>query len=444
MWKEPFSFREGSAIVAGLIVVGLMLQLSMGPLDWDIFMSPANIITLIVFIALLVLVYALHRKYYFVKFMMTGKAAVPAIVGACLLTLIMGLTRQVGSTEDSADPIGLTKMLSFWPFILVYVWMTAIVGLVGIKQIANLSLKRLSAALSHVGLFIVLTCGTLGSADMQRLKMFCETGKPEWRALDAYNNVHELPIAIQLEKFTIDEYPPKLMIIDASGRPLPYDKPAVMTVDSKTKSETLLGWRITIEKNIANALPSALAKMYGSMDRGMASHIRMDSVGLSLNRGYMEADVTGSECALLVKAERVSSAENYNHKVKNGWVTCGSYSFPYQGLSLDKNHTLVMGQREPKSYLSKVDIFTQDGKNIQTDITVNHPYTINGWKVYQLSYNEQMGKWSTLSVFELVKDPWLPIVYFGILLLALGAVGLLFNGKGNRDDVVSELKPGNV
>ena len=55
----------------------------------------------------------------------------------------------------------------------------------------------------------VLTCGTLGSADMLRVKMFCEKGQVEWRGLDTFSAVHHLPVAIQLEKFTIDEYPPK-------------------------------------------------------------------------------------------------------------------------------------------------------------------------------------------------------------------------------------------
>ena len=123
----------------------------------------------------------------------------------------MGVTRQAAEDTNPSDPIGLTKMLNFWPFILVYLWMTAIVGEVALNQIAHFSWRRLPTLTSHTGLFLVLVCGTLGSADMLRVKMYCETGQPEWRGLDAFGNVHHLPVAIQLEKFTIDEYPPKLM-----------------------------------------------------------------------------------------------------------------------------------------------------------------------------------------------------------------------------------------
>ena len=62
--------------------------------------------------------------------------------------------------------------------------------------------------------------------------MYCEEGKPEWRALDAYNNVIELPLAIQLNRFTIDEYPPKLMVVSMkTGLPQPQKKPQTLVID---------------------------------------------------------------------------------------------------------------------------------------------------------------------------------------------------------------------
>ena len=197
--------KEGTAIVIGLTLVGLLLQLTIGPLDWALFLWPANGITLIVLIIALLLFYLLRQRVYFFSFMATMQAAIPSIIAAALLTLIMGLTRQVASDKPAGDLIGLSKMLNFWPFILVYFWMTMIVGEVTIKQIAHFAWRRLPVITSHLGLFIALTCATLGNADMQRLKMYCEKGQPEWRGLDAYNNVHELPVAIQLNRFTIDE-----------------------------------------------------------------------------------------------------------------------------------------------------------------------------------------------------------------------------------------------
>lgn len=65
---------------------------------------------------------------------------------------------------------------------------------------------------------------------------------------------------------------------------------------------------------------------------------------------------------------------------------------------------------------------------------MNRPFAIEGWKIYQLSYNEQMGKWSNLSVFELVKDHWLPVVYIGIFMLLFGAVGMFLTASRKKEE----------
>jgi len=50
------------------------------------------------------------------------------------------------------------------------------------------------------------------------------------------------------------------------------------------------------------------------------------------------------------------------------------------------------------------------------------------WMIYQYSYDDTMGKYSDTSVFELVRDPWLKIVYTGIFMLLAGALFLFFAG----------------
>ena len=72
-------------------------------------------------------------------------------------------------------------------------------------------------------------------------------------------------------------------------------------------------------------------------------------------------------------------------------------------------------------------------KNIHTEIEVNKPFSIDGWKIYQLSYNEQMGKWSNLSIFEIVTDPWMPVVYVGIFMLLFGAVGMFLTASRKKE-----------
>ena len=103
--------------------------------------------------------------------------------------------------------------------------------------------------------------------------------------------------------------------------------------------------------------------------------------------------------------------------------------FQYAALSLEGNLSLVMPEREPRRYASAVTVYTEQGEQRSDTITVNHPMDINGWKIYQLSYDDSMGEWSQTSVFELVSDPWLPYVYAGIALMLLGAVLMFFRKK---------------
>ena len=54
MWNKPWKYREGFAISIGLLITGALLQVSIGPMEWLVFMWPANIIALAVLIIMLV------------------------------------------------------------------------------------------------------------------------------------------------------------------------------------------------------------------------------------------------------------------------------------------------------------------------------------------------------------------------------------------------------
>ena len=201
MWKKPWTLKEGFLIGAGLIVTGLLLELTVGAVDWDVFAWPTNIIVLAVFVLLIIAAYCCRSKVYAFRFLGTFQAAVPALAYAVALTIVMGLTRQ------TIDVRGLNNMLSFWPFVLVYVYMAFILGLVTLRHVCHFHWKRdIPFLLNHLGLFIALTCATLGNADMQRLKMLTTIDQVEWRALDADMNLHELPLAIELKKFVMEVY----------------------------------------------------------------------------------------------------------------------------------------------------------------------------------------------------------------------------------------------
>mgnify|MGYP002650824887 CR=1 FL=1 len=126
---------------------------------------------------------------------------------------------------------------------------------------------------------------------------------------------------------------------------------------------------------------------------------------------------------------RCSFYKTKTKAAKEGWVSCGSFIFPYKALCLDSQTSLIMPEREPQRFASTVKVYTEDGKQVEDTIAVNHPLNVAGWNIYQLSYDDTKGRWSDISVFELVRDPWLPAVYTGIVMMMLGAVCLFINAQ---------------
>ena len=202
MWTKPWTFKEGFLIGGGLIFAGLALELSVGPVMWDAFAWPANGIILVGFLAIIAVLFLLRKRVYAFQFVSTYQAAIPALVYAVVLTIIMGLTRQL------KDGTWLNNMLSFWPFVLIYVYIAVILGVIILRRLMHLSSwkRDVPFLLNHLGLFIALITATLGNADMQLVKMITTVGEPEWRALTQQGVVKEMPIAIELKKFIMETY----------------------------------------------------------------------------------------------------------------------------------------------------------------------------------------------------------------------------------------------
>ena len=235
--------KEGFLIGGGLIFAGLMLELSVGPVRWDAFAWPANGIVLAGFLAIIALISLLRKKVYAFQFIGTYQAAIPAMVYAVVLTIIMGLTRQ------QVNGTWLNNMLSFWPFVLIYTYITVILGVVTLKRLCmlrwHLNIRDIAFLLNHLGLFIALTTATLGNADMQRVKMICGVGEPEWRVFDKEGAIKEMPIAIELKKFIMESY--------EDGKPKRYASEVQILTKSGKNIETTIdvnkpyevdGWKI--------------------------------------------------------------------------------------------------------------------------------------------------------------------------------------------------------
>jgi len=245
MWNKPWTMKEGFLLGGGLILTGLMLELSVGPVSWEAFAWPVNGMVLGGFLMLIAGVFLLRKRVYAFRFIGTYQAAIPTLVYAVVLTIVMGLTRQ------TVDGTWLNNMLTFWPFVLIYVYIAVILGLVVLRQLKKWAASHFSLSavhfslLSHLGLFLAMTTATLGNADMQRLKMITVVGEPEWRALTQEGLIREMPLAIELKRFimeTYDDGSPKrfaseIQVLTKSGK-------NIQTTIDVNKPVEVDGWKI--------------------------------------------------------------------------------------------------------------------------------------------------------------------------------------------------------
>ena len=204
MKKNISSMKEGLLMGGALVVAGLLLQLIIGPVVWKAFAWPANAIVLAVFLAIIDAIFLLRKRVRVFRFIGTYQAAIPALAYAVVLTVVMGVTRQ------KTDGTWLNDMLTFWPFVLIYVYVAMILGVAILRRLAKLQLSSFKRdvpfLLNHFGLFLAMTTATLGNADMQRLKMITVVGEPEFRALTQEGAVREMPLTIELKQFIMETY----------------------------------------------------------------------------------------------------------------------------------------------------------------------------------------------------------------------------------------------
>lgn len=420
IWQFPWQYKESIAIVGGIVLVGILLQLTLGSFNFYLFHCPANIITGIVLI-LLVAGLSFVKENPIINWLSGVPLSVSLIGGLFIMTIIMGLIPQFArvntnihvhweysSWAEIADYIfmklGFKQITTSWAFVLVYSFTLFVLGLIISKRLQRFRWKDYGFYLNHLGLWLFLFAAGLGSADMLRYVMYVEEGEVEWRVYDNHENVLELDIAIQLHDFIMEEYAPKLAVVNKyTGDVQPENKHAYYQIDEKKPNGELAGWNLLLEEYIHEAVRKT-------------------------DTTFQAIPMTGSMPAAKVKMTNIETG-----KTVSGWLTCGSVDQYVMPLELDSTYSLVMTKPEAKRFASDITVMTKDGKDpIHKTVEVNSPLRMGDWMIYQYDYDHELGKASRRSGFELVYDPWLYAVYAGICMIALGSICMLWLGNKNR------------
>jgi hypothetical protein len=272
IWQFPWGYRESFIISLGLMIVGFILEyFSQGTIvrlpSW-----PVNIYLLIAFLLYIVLTHYLARGP-----VMTWLSSVPAAMASMtvftILILLMGFIPQ-GQPSSFAGKIGLNHIHTSKPYIIIAVFMLTVLGNTILKRLRQkMNLKNVAFFLNHVGLFIILTTASIGSSDLLRLKMHIKQGESTNIAFPDERHQAQMPFELHLKSFTIEEYPPELMIFDArTGFPI-IEKGSKLPFIISGKKGNILDYEFEVMSMLPYAVP--VGEGYVSTEQFGSTHAAM-------------------------------------------------------------------------------------------------------------------------------------------------------------------------
>ncbi|MCA9435048.1 MAG: cytochrome c biogenesis protein ResB [Candidatus Omnitrophica bacterium] len=89
------------------------------------------------------------------------------------------------------------------------------------------------------------------------------------------------------------------------------------------------------------------------------------------------------------------------------------------------------GGSSPMSYESDVTVaYAEENSNVQKEVLIqmNEPMDQNGFRVFQSSFIDQPKGDPRISIFSIAKDPGVPIIYTGSIVLCVG-IAMMFYGR---------------
>jgi len=398
LWENPWGYVESFFIGFGLLVTGFFLEMFVASDTPFTISYPYNIVFLVGYIIILFILYKWFSTTQLIRWLTKVPASISSIALVTLLVMIMGIIPQIPSESNFINNLGLNHITSNWAFLLIVFQFLTCLGLISIKRILQFKWSNFGFILNHVGLFLALVSGMLGTGDLQRLSINVYEGEPSWIATNAKKNKVELPFAFYLKDFLIEEYHPKLALVDNKTGSIAHNNGKNLYLVNEGETYYFQNFEVTINKFLTSA-------------------------GRIGDR-YFPVNELGSPPAASITVKNTK-----NDSIQSAWISSGSFRYPYESLKISEEYSVVMTIPEVKKFSSDIDILTKEGERISTVLEVNKPFKYKGWKIYQLSYDDKMGKWSNLSVLELVKDPWLPVIYIGIFMMIAGAVYMFWMGN---------------
>ena len=404
IWVRPWKYTESFIITINLLILGFAIEAISGGAGVKLPGFPVNIYFVVAFGALLAFLYVKFKAKPLIIWLSSVPAGIVAIIIYAVMVLLLGFIPQDMEQPNAFLKLsGLWHVKNSWPFLFIQLYFLIVLAMVTFRRAIPFKTKNIGFLLNHFGLWLTILAAGLSSSDLQRLSVnLYEKEKESNIGIAENGDKYPLPFSLKLLDFDIIEYNPKIGIFDigtgkfimGSAQSMPFAGPNL---------ETNLGdWHLQVVKYYPLAL-------------------------------YKSGILQPTDSSSGYPAAQVLAKNNLTGDTVRGWISTGSVTLHPDYFHLKGKEYLMLELPAPKKFYSKLVVFNGSGASDTVQVAVNKSHSIGVWSIYQSGYDEQMRRWSTLSVIEAVKDPWLPVVYTGIFLLVVGAIYMFWIGKDKKE-----------
>lgn len=389
LWIAPWGFSEGFVISLGLLIIALFLELSVPLSRLPKPNFPTNAL-LLAACAISIVVFKLWAgKTSLFLWFASPRAAFPSISLFLFVVILMGIFPQ--QTHGSGIPGALFNILNSWLFLIPLLFLLIALGSATVNRMHPFTVKNAVFTLNHLGIWLCLTAGILGNSDRIEATLKVNRNDIVWYGTTSNGNIIELPIAIELEKFTAEFYQPRIVL--AGEKIITADSDYNLTAKPEIEIDNLI-------VRVKRYLPKAYA----------TDSLFIDARGIPFAGPAVEVGITDTK----------------KQTVATGWISNATRITAERIIRIPDGRALRLLSPEPKYFGSTVKVYAKASNSVQQGIVeVNHPISADGWWIYQYSYDNLAGSDSPYSTFKAIYDPWLPLVYLGFFMILAGSIGLL-------------------
>ena len=402
LFQAPWEFRESALFTAFTVTTGFIIQFASSGNGIAMPQLPFNAIELLLLAVIVLSTGLAFRNTPAVKWLGGIPLGLCLILAIAVLSLIGGVIPQQTAAKSSLPAsLGLNQIFSSWPFAVTVLLFLANLGISLSWKLIPLKLQNIQFILFHAGFWIALSCAIVGSSDLQRLVVPINVGKANNLGYTMESDTpQQLPFSIFLHGFSLEEYPPQLLLYDPHNDKLLMNKSQAILEVRKGTTATWQGIEVLVLDYLPYALPG--------------------------NEGVPQPAERATGIPFAKVRIKTASA------MREAWISTGSPLLKPAAAQLDGFY-LIMVPGSPKSFRSAVTVQDEKGHETMANLEVNHPVNFMGWKLYQMGYDEKAGRWSKLSLIEVIHDPWLPGVYLGFFMIMAANILFFWNGIKRKE-----------